>query len=80
MGVSLKYLSFDSDCLHDRTKQDVKAARDFILKLYKIRILTKRKSSIPTSHVLQTQRISKLCVCCCERHNSTTKPGEFNLV
>jgi hypothetical protein len=62
MVVSLVCL-YSSTCNHDQDQSRMsKLPETLSWSFIKTRILTKRKSSIPTSHVLQIQRISVLCL------------------
>lgn len=64
----------DSDCPHHRTK----ARRQSCQRLYPEALSRpeswQRKSHLFPLHMCYRHREYPLCVCCCERHNSTTKP------
>ena len=64
----------DSDCPHHRTK----ARRQSCQRLYSEALSRpeswQRESHLFPLHMCYRHREYPLCVCCCERHNSTTKP------
>lgn len=65
---------FDSDCPHDRTKARCQSCQRLYPEALSRSESWQRESHLFPLHMCYRHREYPLCVCCCERHNSTTKP------